>query len=108
MDTAFSVPLLTRLGVYNDTEFQIAYFSKYLTLGVLYGGISIIENDTVTTIYRFWEPANPFSAYPNPFNPNCTINFQASQRSEVTIQVYNLAGQLVLNRSQKTESTMFT
>ena len=43
------------------------------------------------------------SAYPNPFNPNCTINFQASQRSEVTIQVYNLAGQLVLNRSQKTE-----
>ena len=44
------------------------------------------------------------SAYPNPFNPNCTINFQASQRSEVTIQVYNLAGQLVLNRSQKIES----
>ena len=43
------------------------------------------------------------SAYPNPFNPNCTINFQASQRSEVTIQVYNLAGQLVLNRSQKIE-----
>ena len=44
------------------------------------------------------------SAYPNPFNPNCTINFQASQRSEVTIQVYNLAGQLVLNRTQKIES----
>jgi hypothetical protein len=44
------------------------------------------------------------SAYPNPFNPNCTINFQASQRSEVTIQVYNLSGQLVLNRSQKIES----
>jgi len=30
-------------------------------------GISIIENDTITTIHRFWEPANPFSAYPNPF-----------------------------------------
>ena len=44
MDTTFTIPALLRLGVYNNTEFQVAYTSKYLTLGVLYGGISFLNN----------------------------------------------------------------
>jgi hypothetical protein len=35
--------------------------------------------------------------YPNPFNPNTTIRFNLSERSAVTIDVYNIRGQLVKN-----------
>lgn len=33
--------------------------------------------------------------YPNPFNPTCTIPFEISSRSRVTIAVYNVMGQQV-------------
>jgi hypothetical protein len=33
--------------------------------------------------------------YPNPFNPNTTIKYQVAHHSQVKIEVYNLAGQLV-------------
>jgi hypothetical protein len=33
--------------------------------------------------------------YPNPFNPTTTINFAVPQRSNVTLRVYNILGQLV-------------
>ena len=42
-DTAFTIPTLLRMGIYKNTELQVAYISQYLTLGVLYGGISIID-----------------------------------------------------------------
>ena len=44
------------------------------------------------------------SAYPNPFNPSCTIKFQSSQSGDFAIKIYNLNGQLVLDRSQKIKS----
>ena len=43
MDTTFSIPALLRMGVYNNTELQVAYTSEYLTLGVLYGGINFVD-----------------------------------------------------------------
>jgi flagellar hook assembly protein FlgD len=33
--------------------------------------------------------------YPNPFNPKTTIAYNLKERSEVKIEVFNLAGQLV-------------
>ena len=42
-DTTFTIPALLRMGIYKNTELQVAYISQYLTLGVLYGGISIID-----------------------------------------------------------------
>ncbi|MBU1708120.1 T9SS type A sorting domain-containing protein [bacterium] len=33
--------------------------------------------------------------YPNPFNPTCTIPFEISSRSRVTIAIYNVMGQQV-------------
>ena len=45
-----------------------------------------------------------FQNYPNPFNPETWIPFQLASSYEVTIRIYNVAGQLVrmLNLGQKT------
>jgi len=45
-----------------------------------------------------------FQNYPNPFNPETWIPFQLAESAEVTIRIYNVAGQLVrmLNLGQKT------
>ena len=46
---------------------SVYYQDNWLWVGTV-DGISIIaENEMTTIIHRFWEPANPFSAYPNPF-----------------------------------------
>ena len=52
MDTTFTIPILLRMGVYKNTELQVAYASEYLTLGILYGGISFLdgfENSIILT-----------------------------------------------------------
>ena len=44
MDTTIVIPVLLRMGVYNNAELQVGFANKYLTLGVLYGGIRIIDD----------------------------------------------------------------
>ena len=51
-DTTFTIPALIRMGILKNTELQVAYASQYLTLGVLYGGISFVdglENSIMTS-----------------------------------------------------------
>ncbi len=45
------------------------------------------------------EPVTDLNAtnYPNPFNPKTTIQFNNPQAGEVTVDIYNLKGQLVKN-----------
>lgn len=64
----FSRPIDTLTGEEILSESVLAVYNQdnWLWVGTV-DGISIIKNDTITTIHRFWEPANPFSAYPNPF-----------------------------------------
>ena len=33
--------------------------------------------------------------YPNPFNPTTTVRFALKEKSDVTVKVYNIKGQLV-------------
>jgi len=40
--------------------------------------------------------------YPNPFNPSTTIGFSIPQSSEVTIEIYNVVGELVSSLVNKT------
>ena len=35
------------------------------------------------------------SAYPNPFNPTTSMNLSVAEAGNVTVQVYNLVGQVV-------------
>ena len=43
MDTTIAIPILLRMGIYKNTEIQVAYANQYLTLGLLYGGIRSIN-----------------------------------------------------------------
>ncbi len=43
IDTSITFPILIRMGLFNNTEWQVGFSNKYLTLGILYGEISIIE-----------------------------------------------------------------
>ena len=44
------------------------------------------------------------SAYPNPFNAKATINFEAMRKGDVFIRIYNITGQLLLERLYRVES----
>jgi flagellar hook assembly protein FlgD len=35
------------------------------------------------------------SNYPNPFNPETTINFQTNQNSWITVTIYNIKGEKI-------------
>ena len=67
-DTTFTIPALLRMGIYKNTELQVAYASQYLTLGVLYGGISFVdglENSIIftTSMTKNIDSLTEYSAY---------------------------------------------
>ncbi|HJM47578.1 MAG TPA: hypothetical protein QGH56_07125, partial [Candidatus Marinimicrobia bacterium] len=61
----YSRPIDTLTGeeILSETVLAVYNQDNWLWVGT-FDGISIIESDTITTIHRFWKPANPFSAYP--------------------------------------------
>ena len=74
-----------------------------LFIGSLKGGIYYFENKRNTSnlnqnkieLNRFTIENN----YPNPFNSNTIIKFNLPFESDISISVYNLLGQLLLNKS---------
>ena len=63
------------------------------------GGYNQVLN--IDKVVHFPESVSIVSAYPNPFNPNCTITFYANQGNYVAIRIYNIIGQLVLDMKQE-------
>ena len=68
IDTTISIPVLLRMGVYKNTELQVDFSNKYLTLGLLYGGISNIngfENSIIfsTSITKNNDSLSEYSIY---------------------------------------------
>ena len=60
------IDALTGEEILSESVLAVYNQDNWLWVGTI-DGISIIENDTIPTIHRFWEPAHPFSAFPNPF-----------------------------------------
>lgn len=64
-------------------------------------GLYLIRNDLVTGIEDKENEAGLLQTYlleqnyPNPFNPETSIRFALPQASDVTLKIYNVAGQLV-------------
>ena len=57
------------------------------------------------------EPDNEISIYPNPFNPNTTINYYLEKSDQVSLEVYNVRGQKIWSsweRSREAGHHQFT
>ncbi len=92
----------------SNQSFMITFYPE--TEGVFDGTINITTNDTQNPVFTVQFTANciPNSSdivipkvtklqgnYPNPFNPNTNIAFSLKENSPVTIDIYNVKGQLV-------------
>jgi hypothetical protein len=77
-------------------------------VGTMQGPNTIVEGGfladtlfrTVTSITERGEVPKEYSLqqnYPNPFNPSTTIGFELPHASRVSLKVYNLLGQEVMN-----------
>ncbi len=77
----------------------VAVSSNYAYVVDGYDGLYIIRNDLSVGIEetdnRRPEQFKLLQNYPNPFNPITVILYQLSQSSFVTLEVYNIVGQLI-------------
>ncbi|MBZ0263825.1 T9SS type A sorting domain-containing protein [bacterium] len=89
----FSAAYTTWGGLYRATEQQQMLLESLLgyvdvTVGVDEEGSSVLPNEFALE-----------QNFPNPFNPSTTINFSVPQRADVTLTVYNVAGQEVMSHT---------
>ena len=73
--------------------------------GVIYSNLRILgESDTADVLADRVPVQQPLRArllpnYPNPFNPTTTLAYEVQESAHVTLQIYNLFGQLVATLS---------
>jgi Secretion system C-terminal sorting domain len=81
---------------YTDTRVRAGNHS-YAIADVTLGGLETVHAPAMIEIREEIE-LNDFvlgKAYPNPFNPCVTINFQLSTFNEITAVIYNTSGELI-------------
>ncbi len=61
------IDILTGEEILSESVLSVYHQNNWLWVGTVDGIAIIEENEMTATIHRFWEQANPFSAYPNPF-----------------------------------------
>ena len=83
-------------GNTNDSWFSPATWGT----AMLVGGTAV-ESKNAPTKYNFVDN------YPNPFNPQTTIEYQLSKPSQATLSVYNLMGEKVATMVNKAGETQF-
>ncbi|MBN2009820.1 T9SS type A sorting domain-containing protein [candidate division KSB1 bacterium] len=96
--TLFGVGLtLNFVGTYGESQAILEYnMSGIFTAN----GIMLLKKQIPTSLHTIDTARRPISIrldqnYPNPFNPNTTISYQLSDDSDVTLDIYNIAGQRI-------------
>jgi Periplasmic copper-binding protein (NosD)/Secretion system C-terminal sorting domain len=62
---------------------------------VISDGVTFIPYTDVEKLELMPEKFTLYNAYPNPFNPSTTINFQLSELSLVDLKIYDINGKLI-------------
>jgi len=74
--------------------------NSYITTGTEFGSVDSAKFEANTTIgIEELNPNTSISLYPNPARENVTVQLQVEGPANVTIQVYNLTGGKVIERS---------
>lgn len=85
----------------SEVEFDATYYYWLQTndfdgTSEMFGPVSVkISTDEDNDIAEILLGTQLFANYPNPFNPSTTISFSVAEPNVVTINVYNIKGQLV-------------
>jgi hypothetical protein len=82
------------MGVTDVENFQQWFHTEFLYVGT----VSISEDQTVIP-----HDMNLYPAYPNPFNPTATIQFDIAQNHQIntTLNIYDISGRMVAELANK-------
>jgi hypothetical protein len=73
-------------------EIDISGIHKQNSYSLLIGTLQFIQNNTTDLLPKEF---SLYQNYPNPFNPSTVIRFGLAKQSSVTINLYNMLGELV-------------
>jgi len=90
---------------FQDQTVEAPQTYYYWLENVDYSGISRYTGPVMVNVLEQGDPNTPpvtpgqvtklFSAYPNPFNPQTMISFELKTESDVSVQIFNVHGQLI-------------
>ncbi len=92
-----SVP--PEIGFFEDAEALPGRTYRY-RIGIVALEYEVYSRDIAVSIPP--KPLTLYQNYPNPFNPNTSIKFYVPERSDVSLEVFDVGGRLVRTLCRKT------
>ena len=94
---------------YTDKSVEPGVTYDYRLADVSYAGEKVYHalNVLGVAVTEIPEEFALFPAYPNPFNPETVIRYQLSSDSDVSLQIYDLKGQMIETLLNKTQDPGF-
>ena len=94
---------------YTDKSVELGVPYDYRLADVSYAGEKVYHalNVLGVAVTEIPEEFALFPAYPNPFNPETVIRYQLSADSDVSLQIYDVKGQMIETLLNKTQDPGF-